>query len=99
MSTKLSHRITELTQTFKLNYQAKIDLGKLLIYKIPAKTLQLILEFLSIIFLLVIILSIAGGAFILWYGANYNEYLEGSILVIMFLSLLCLDFFFLRPEF
>lgn len=98
MNTKLSHHIAELTQSLKLYYQAKIDLGKLLLLKKASKALNVIFGLLVIILLSVIIMAFAGGAFIIWYGTNYNDYLEGTIIVIGFLIMLLLGFLLFKTR-
>lgn len=99
MNSKKSNNIAVFTQSLKLNFEAKKELGKHLLFHKNGKIQRLFYEILRILLLLVLTIAVVGGAFILWYGANYNDYIEASVLVIMFLSMLLLDFFFLRPQY
>lgn len=94
----LQNNIAELSQTAKDYFQVKVDLVKLMLLKKVSNSLSFLLLSVIIILLFALILTFAGAAFIIWYGATYQNYLHGALFVVGFLILVALVFIIFRKK-
>jgi len=98
MSKQLSNNIAELNESIQQYFQAKIGLVKLLMLKKSVKSLTFLFGFLIMILLFVLFIAFAGGAFVIWYGLTYNDYLTGMLIVSGFIFSMLLIFILLRKK-
>jgi len=99
MNNRLANNIAELNESVKLYLQARLDLVKLLLLKKATNSLTFLFGSLVIILLSAIIVAFAGAAFVVWYGASYNNYLEGVLLITGFFLLVLVLFIVFRKKF
>lgn len=96
MKSELSTGFSELGSSVKDYINARIDLIRLSMLEKLVKISVFSIMFFVIILASAMVIFFASAAFVLWYGANYQNYFTGLFIVIGAVILLTIIFYLLR---
>jgi len=98
MSKELSKDIAGLTESAQNYIEAKIDLLKLTFLERMARFTTFLFSFIILALFFILIAGLAAAMFILWYGQEFGNYIEGTLIATGILALFALLFFLFRKK-
>lgn len=96
MKMNLSNNITVIQNLVTEYLSLKLELVKLSVLEKITKITIFLTSLMVIILAINIFIIFASAAFIVWYGANYQDYLTGLLIVMGFVVLMMVIFFLFR---